>query len=237
MCRMLAVLSENAVPLQPYFDVLSHMAEYGVRAPHRDGYGVVYKDTDNIVVKELQPAWEHTFNFNGLSTIAAMLHARKSSFGGKTLDNVHPFIEKTDKGTFIFMHNGTVQDAGDVFPGFTAEGEACDSRMYSHLIAREYERTGSLEEAVCAVAAKIKLESTGYTSANAIVLSDDSLYIIRSCHEHPEYYTLYYRFEDGTAVVTTEPGKIGEWLLIGNHTVSKITHSENGYRFDKIASL
>lgn len=222
MCRMIAVIGNKDFSPQPFIAALSDAAQNALHAPHQDGHGIVYnKHNDWGIHKEPTPVWETSFCHSQIATNVLMAHARKSSFGAITIENVHPFIDDTPKGSFAFMHNGTIYDASTVFPHVHFTEQMCDSRIYAQALAASVKENASFDSAVITIAQKIHNRSARYTSANAIIASRDALYCIRSCTIEEDYYTLFYAMTDSILLVSTDRFGTYDWTLIPNNSVIK----------------
>ncbi len=229
MCRMFAIISHTPFQLGSYIDTLSHMAEFSSHAPHADGYGIAYYDRQFIIHKAIEPIWQHDTTLDAVTSTAAVMHARKSSFGAKTIENVHPFIENTRHGPFLFMHNGTIYDAQELFSAFTGTKDVCDSRIIADAIARSADDCRSFHDAVYHVSTTIYHKSSNYTSANAIILHDATMYCIRTCCVEEDYYTLYYSLQNDLLMVSTDPFGDYTWTLLENHTVTSFSPNEKSF--------
>lgn len=64
------------------------------------------------------------------NTVAIILHARKATQGGKTLDNVHPFVEPATDETpaTALIHNGSISNHDKL----TKKYSTCDSEVILH---------------------------------------------------------------------------------------------------------
>lgn len=238
MCRMVAVIGNNTFSPQPFITALGHVAQHALHAPHQDGHGIVYIAANNYSVhKEPLPIWETTFASSQLMTDAFCAHARKSSFGTVSIDNVHPFIECVSQDCFAFMHNGTVYDIHTLFPHIEVESGTCDSRVYAKAIAHTMLSGASFETSLLECATTIRTKSTRYTSANALLLYHNNLYCVRSCTLEEDYYTLYYTYTDDTVIVATDRFGAYTWNLIPNNTIMKCVHNHEEKNIYTLATL
>lgn len=142
MCELLGVSAAAAVRLDGIF------AEFRAHAvDHPDGWGIAWWDGDHpTVVKEARSAHRSVRADRIASEHPAsrtfVVHIRAASVGALTVDNTHPFVESSAGRTWVFAHNGTVEDLAALDPGrFVARGATDSERAFHHLLTR-LERSG-----------------------------------------------------------------------------------------------
>ena len=173
MCELLGVSAAMAVRLDRYYDEFRSHA-----AANPDGWGIAWWDGDEpTVVKEGRAAHESDLaervGVDHPPSRTFVVHVRAASVGALTVDNAHPFVGPVGERTWVFAHNGTVEDLAALDPGrFTPTGETDSERAFHHLLTRlerrPAETDAELAEEVLATAREL---SEGENRVN-FLLSD-----------------------------------------------------------------
>lgn len=231
MCRMLGFISREPIPISRYLQEVSQslhwLSFHGQKAPHRDGLGLAYKDTDNQEMKlyrwgrvELTQYGEITDlpNFpTGVRTTLLIAHARKASKAYEhlaTSAQAHPLF----KDDIYLAHNGTIHDVDKL----NTQGDTDTQRLLHWLACHWKPRTPSkLQETLKRLLGLVKK----YTALNLLITEGSHLYAFCCYSDNPEYYTLHYRLdlEGGLAIVASEPLDSGSWQLLANWEFLKIS--------------
>lgn len=137
MCELLGVSADRHVRLDDYFgEFRSHAVD------NPDGWGMAWWDGDvPTVVKEDLPAHESELAARMVDehppSRTFVVHVRAASVGALNLDNAHPFVGPASERTWVFAHNGTVEDLERLDPGrHVARGETDSERAFHHLLHR-----------------------------------------------------------------------------------------------------
>ncbi len=210
MCRMIAFISTANEPLMPYFEILMAQAVHGKDAPHGDGWGsACYKDEEFSVKKSARPIWESE-KIGGVAT-AALLHARKASFGRSNVLYSHPFVYDEGGKIWSFAHNGTIYNLSKVKGKYDI-----DTKFYAKTFIANLKDKDPLESVRTTVKTLIEISEGKYTSLNAIIMNDETLISFRYVKKaDDDYHTLFYKFQGNFLSVSTEPPEEG-WTAIQN---------------------
>lgn len=90
----------------------------------------------------------------------AVGHTRYSTTGSSLLCNAQPFVVRNSKGTLALGHNGNLVNSVQLDAEVRAAGivpeSTTDSELMAHLIAREWERQKTVEDAILAVMPRLR---------------------------------------------------------------------------------
>lgn len=235
MCRMAGFSSKNGIKIFQLMELISsvkHMAQFGLEAPHKDGWGIAaFSDIDKILYKSVRPIYEDDYIFcphitsiptsiSNQNYKIGIIHARLASEGlPKTTLQLHPFYIN---GKY-FSHNGTIKSAlrkniydSDTFEYFE------NISSFNSLI--------ELAELVDAYGKK-----NDYSGMNFLMIDEIKNVLYVCCFYKPsakneKYYTLYYHCLNDTFIVYSE--KINADLLpMSNGEIFKVA---NGQIVDRI---
>ena len=85
-------------------------------------------------------------------------HTRWATHGGPTDENAHPHLSAD--GRLALIHNGIIENFAELKAELVADGvqflSETDSEVATHLVAREFESTGDLTEAMRTVVARLE---------------------------------------------------------------------------------
>ena len=195
MCRFVAVISKDDIPLQPYFSFLLMQAKKGKRAPHPDGFGFWIKSDGEYIYKSTLPIWEN--NISVSHGKIGFFHARKRGESGAKVDirNVHPFIHSG-----VFMHNGILS----IPKHPKAIGDTDTESFFLTLL--EY----GIKEGIEKVIANYK-----FKSLNFVMYYKEKIYVLRLARELQDYFTIFLKRERNKIIISTEKDE-REWEEIGN---------------------
>ena len=227
MCRMVGVISKTEVEIKDWLPGLEDQARNGKKNPHGDGYGIAfYKDGTLHMRREISPVWERKTDFDNDRSKLVILHARKASRGGITLDNVHPFSSKLDDENLVFCHNGTIKDIEEVNGDIPSE-DITDSKVFFEIFLKKFEMTGDIVTSVLETIRTIRDNCRDITSMNSFFSDGKRLIAVRYCLKNEEYYRMGYRELGGNGyAITTEeyPGYgTDDWTWLENRTVNVFT--------------
>jgi predicted glutamine amidotransferase len=225
---MLGFMSRQPVPIEWYLwkvpRSLHWLSLNGCKAPHRDGYGLVYKDNNGAMRLDkwgrealTQAGDQRLPELDNIKTTLLIAHARQASVGYKhmtTSAEAHPFFEN---GIYL-AHNGTIKDAGNL-----DAGEGTDTQKLLRWLTANWttRNLSSLEEAL----QKLLKEAKDYTGIDLLITEGSSLYAFCCYRREPGYYTLHYRIADGLAIVASEPldKDPKKWQPLANGELLEIT--------------
>ncbi|MFN6991911.1 MAG: class II glutamine amidotransferase, partial [Fervidobacterium sp.] len=113
MCRMAGFSSRSKANLTYVIKVVQHMAEYGLEAPHNDGWGLIALSySHKLLYQSITPIYKDPSILQLTDAIEyneykiGIVHARLASEGlPKTTLQLHPF----QINNRYFAHNGTIK--------------------------------------------------------------------------------------------------------------------------------
>jgi len=216
MCRMLIHYSVHpkTLPLEilkPFIKSCqwTYLKKYNLAGHHNAGWGFAYIPLNSrklIIKRTLHPIyhckWE---DLTRIKTRFLLIHARKTLFGDKRLENVHPI---NIKGKYILVHNGTINMKS--FPPLNdnklqtiQENTDLDTRRYLCTILDNLKQHGNVKEA-----AETTLESIHVNSAaNAFMFNLHECYIIKYQNSgyNARHTTLFIDKSSGELLISTTP--------------------------------
>lgn len=174
--------------IDAFFKHLQFMAQKGKNAPHNHGWGI-YALRDGVVIYHRSPRPVYEESLMPLKVKIGILHARKASEHlPVTFLQLHPFIDNRGKA---FCHNGTIYD----IPNVSIES---DTLAYFMAI-KDFSSHEELARKIADVAARYR-----HTGMNFLMVNDDELIVYCGYSGNEDYYTLWYRDEDGF-IASSEP--------------------------------
>ena len=122
-----------------------------------DSAGIALNDNGKIDVFKASGKLSNLYNVvNGkaenLPVTGGIGHIRWATHGKPTIENAHPHL--SNDGKLVLVHNGIIENYKSLRAELEAEGylfsSQTDTEVAVHLFAREYQKCGSLEQAVVA---------------------------------------------------------------------------------------
>src|SRR5688500_11779175 len=114
MCRLFAAAASD--PVDVSFELLrSDNSVLRQSEAHDSGWGSVYYTQHGQEVNRFPQAAHADESFDDLTSGRArliMVHVRRATIGGLTLENTHPFT----RGPYSYCHNGTILKAAELEP-------------------------------------------------------------------------------------------------------------------------
>jgi predicted glutamine amidotransferase len=114
MCRLFAAAASN--PVDVSFELLrSDNSVLRQSEAHDSGWGSVYYTPQGEEVNRFPQAAHADESFDDLTSGRArliMVHVRRATIGGLSLENTHPFT----RGPYSYCHNGTILKASELEP-------------------------------------------------------------------------------------------------------------------------
>lgn len=112
MCELLAISSSHPVPLTETLDTL--ITHAGLQGPHKDGWGVVYYDHQDVHLFRGPESGSHSqfLHYLRQALITSPLiisHIRKATHGYVSLANTQPFCRPMNGRMISFAHNGHIK--------------------------------------------------------------------------------------------------------------------------------
>ena len=155
MCGIAGYVGErNAVDV--VFDELVKLEYRGY-----DSAGVAYLDGGGISVLKKAGRLSELGKLVAQSEAhshSAIAHSRWATHGGPTDANAHPHLDGS--GNLALIHNGIIENYLDLKEGLVQRGHRflsqTDTEVAAHLIGEEYEKAGTLEEAVIRAAKQLR---------------------------------------------------------------------------------
>jgi len=176
-----------------------HNTAYG-EWTHANGWGVVYEEDGRLRIdRSILACWEDPAIHALRDKRVFLLHARRASLGGVSLENTHPFEQEIDGACWSFCHNGTVRDELLALPTMAKE-DATDSEKVFHRLMpylHEGQVLKGFREVYCGF--------RNFTSLNTLLLGPDDFWAVSLCTRDPAYYTLTLADADNGPMVSSEP--------------------------------
>lgn len=202
-----------------------HEHNRNVEFKHGDGWGVVYKDSnDRLDIKKSMNAVyedENIQKYRTLDTSILLLHARRGSRGQRILANVHPF--RQDK--YIFCHNGTVKETISYDSRYVPEGET-DSEQFFYYLLTNLKGNFSID-GLGEQLGKIN----SYSGMNTFTMRDNVAYVTNWHAYNPNYYTMKLLRTKNFLIISSEvlPSfKDYNWERLENRTVLRVDMEAGG---------
>lgn len=171
---------------------------------HADGWGIaVYEENKepyvykSIVSAALDTDFVPSAFLKAKIAESGLVHLRKKTVGGTTIQNTHPFTEKK----YSFIHNGTVAKGDEPYAVLTKEcaGDTDSERLFRHFL--EITKTGiKTEEAYRMMLRETLASYPTFSAINTVLHDGERIYVSRVMNtNYPEYeerhlekyYTLY----------------------------------------------
>lgn len=218
MCRMIAAM--GSLELGSLIGALQRMASndnrahthenrsLGVDFRHEDGWGAVW--IDGGAFRRLRSAKSIlddplTGELSGVRSDLAILHARRATQEGSVrIENTHPFLLEREGRSWVFCHNGVVNDRSVLRPpaDLDPEGDMDSEVLFHHLLGafNPADAVGSITRALQPV--------RDYTSLHSFLATTDALYAIAK--RHPDqglvaYHAIWEGRGPGIRVFSSEP--------------------------------
>ena len=193
MCRLFAAAASD--PVDVSFELLrSDNSVLRQSEAHDSGWGSVYYTEHGEEVNRFPQAAHADESFDDLTSGRArliMVHVRRATIGGLTLENTHPFT----RGPYSYCHNGTILKASDLEPlADRAPVGDTDSERFFNLLMADFDSgdvIASLRRAV-----ERTCDTCRFSALNFLFCDGRRLYAYRL-----GVYKLFWRLR------STEPGR------------------------------
>lgn len=232
----MAALASDSVPAE-WLSAFEPLARQGkircdmTEPGHSDGWGLVGYFRSRIPeYLERQPgslAQEHELFQKAAQWVeqnrapAAMLHLRKSTEGGRSIANTHPFLH----GEWAFCHNGTIYESERIpLKKLNPAGATDSERFFLYLMEAlrwPFSPRRRLEKALAELKKNFK-----YSSLTFLLTNGKELYAYRDCDpQFDEYYTLYSAKTPAGQIVSSEPlGAVStHWTRFANPSLTLLS--------------
>lgn len=146
MCELFALNSR--LPAAANFSLRGFAARGGRTADHVDGWGLAFHDGERCeVVLEDQPAAHSDlashFGRHPVLSRNILAHIRKATQGVRSMENCHPFRREWAGRTWVFAHNGDLQNFHPALTGsFRPAGQTDSERAFCWLMQRLQQHFG-----------------------------------------------------------------------------------------------
>lgn len=235
MCRMLAVVGENATEARDILARFRSQARASANGPpgdrsHPHGWGLVRAALGKAEyvarrAKDAATDDEYPRTVAGLRDAGLYLaHVRNASVGRAELPNTHPFLAQG----WAFCHNGTIKESRRLeLAGETYEGST-DSERYFRLFLRNLRGPAGVEDALRHAVETVDAGHR-YSSLTCLFTNGRTLYGYRRVGSEigrcgtkecqMEYYSLGWGRVGKSVVVAQEPtylGEVRDWQVVPN---------------------
>ena len=222
MCRMMGVVSRDAVPYElfPAFADLASRGMCPVGSPdergHKDGWGLAcFHGGDlQVYMRDVGSAVEAARFFQTASKIAGLRPQTSPAEGLVVLGHVrraseksrigqrwsHPFVVERDGTTWAFQHNGS-------FAKELPDPDRIDSQILFEWILAGLEGASHEDVSRAAAAARSRTlkEAGGFSSLNFLLTDGMALHVYRDFQTNGEYYTLFRGRVGDMVLAASEP--------------------------------
>ena len=213
MCELFGLCSDHRVEINPF---LRTFFARGINHPH--GWGVADIDNSHVkIIKEPENAAKSELVRMLLEepviTCTYLAHIRYATIGHVEYVNCHPFFASTRNGRrFTLIHNGTIFHSDQMNKYINKQKGDTDSERVLLYFAeevnngeRDVRRELTFDERFD-LYGRIIGEITPGNKLNLIFYDGDAMYA------HSNYRdSLYYREEEGTAMIATQPLTDERW--------------------------
>ncbi len=190
---------------------------------HAEGWGIAYLDLNDEwhACKSITPIFkdEKIYDFLDIQAKILVLHVRKATRGAKRwINNNQPFILNTEKGKFLFAHNGSIDDELYTKEQYKLHSDSDSSKYFSYILSSaDYESLESIKESI----KKLKR----FTSANFILVTPNKVIVGERYAKDPDYYTMKLYRDNEKTIVSSEilpTLKDKEWKPLDNMSLIEI---------------
>ncbi len=227
MCRMVGFVAREPRPLRDFLvsapNSLLHMSLHGKKAPHRHGFGYLWKTEEGETVvcrygfADLDKTPDGFPDPLEAASTLAIGHVRKASpeYDDYSAENAHPFA---CDGIYL-AHNGGIRDSEVLEYGPGIDSERLTRWLASHWIPRT---PGKL----IAVLSNLIKVSRKFSALNFLMTDGMDLYAF--CCFAPDrdgdYYTLRLREGRDTVIVSSEELDDGpSWVKLKSGELVRVT--------------
>lgn len=223
---MLAFMSQEPKAISHYVWEISRslnwMSHSGRKAPHRDGFGLAYKNSDGQMTlrtwgsEELPDLEKRSFaEITDIQTTLLLAHVRQASQGYRkmTAAEAHPFV----RASIYLAHNGTIRDPDSL----DQQGAGTDTQKLMRWLTANWEPRNfrGLQVALHKLLTRVK----DYTAINLLITEGTHLYAFCCYKEEPEQYTLHFRTEENLVIVASESLDDGAWQQLHSGELLQIS--------------
>jgi len=142
---------------------LAFFGLYALQHRGQESAGIAVADGSRVDVYTEMGMVPQVFDEKTLAALRGKIavgHTRYSTTGSSLLCNAQPFVVRNSKGTIALGHNGNLVNYQQLDAEVRAAGivpqSTTDSELIAHLIAQEWERCDSVEQAVLAVIPRLR---------------------------------------------------------------------------------
>ncbi|TXT64008.1 MAG: hypothetical protein BAJALOKI1v1_630011 [Promethearchaeota archaeon] len=237
MCRMLLyyAMHPETIPYDLLYKFIkschwNYFKRYDLVGHHGAGWGFAYLPINKqriLIKRSLHPNYHCKWqDLTKIKTRLLLIHARKTIFGEKKLENVHPI---DIRGKYALVHNGTIKMSS--FPRLKnnrlqmiQKNTDLDTRRYLCTILDNLETLGDIKDAIEATLQTIHTNS----AANAFLFNSEECHIIK--HQNTTFNgrhtTLFIEKTSKNVIISTTPLSV-KALEIPNKSLISISNSQN----------
>lgn len=248
MCRIIALKNIDRTDIQYSLDCFRLLAEngnvpQGARGGHRDGWGIggLKNGAIEFIEKESRNALRSKKYLEAVDTVLSddceviIGHLRKSSVGGVSIQNTHPFLING----FLFCQNGTIFESEKIKLKKKFEkliqGNTDSERFFAYIMqciedGKNKKRTPSLIQKAIIDSTNFVRKNFDYTALNFVLTDGKYIWAFRGVNEKNKlvmekmmlgYYTLYQGMSRRSNSMIISSEKIDlkgmKWKQINNH--------------------
>lgn len=213
MCRLLLVRSENEFEIKDYLEKFSEISRNS-KEFQGHGWGCSYLSgfdgNEWEHYKNISPVWVDDLSRFGKAKVL-IAHAR-SAFKdeGIVIENNMPFYD--DK--YVFVFNGELRGVK-----INSEGRIGAEKIFNYI--KRFDK-GNISEALQKGTDIIDKKTSYIRAMNIIMCSKDNVYVYSKFNEDPDYFTMYYKNENNTLVISSMPLQgITDMLKVENNSLTE----------------
>jgi predicted glutamine amidotransferase len=218
MCRMILAIGnfdpseviDNAISMAKDQNTIHELNEEKGQGSwtHEDGWGVAYlQDEKWRVSKSTEAIFKDPAvnKFRLIKTSMMILHVRKKMGSEKHINNTHPFHHvKTNPGTFVFCHNGFIDE--DIFYGkeFKPQGQTDSEKLFYSILT-------DMKKDKIAKAIRKNFKRYKELTGTNIILSNKEKSVVAVRQNHfPRYYQMQMAHDENKIIISSEAFKNSE---------------------------
>lgn len=203
MCQLLGMSCKEPATIN--FSLEGFKARGGLTDEHKDGWGIAFfEDRGHKIFRDHLPAHNsplvQSIKEQHIKARTVLAHIRKATVGEIALRNCHPFARELWGQTWIFAHNGHLENFHPTLNGlYPSEGETDSERAFCYLLEQLHENfplagAGNLPATndIYAVLRKLSLEIATRGVFNILLSNGDILF--SHCSTHLSYLQRSYPF-------------------------------------------
>ncbi len=193
---------------------------------HEDGWGVAYlQNGEWRISKSTNPIFEDPSvdKLRSVDTNLMILHIRKKMGSEKSINNTHPFYyEKENPGSFMFCHNGFIDEDINFGKEFSPKGETDSERLFYSIL------TDMKKDKIAKAIRKNFKRYHELTGTNIILSTKNKAVVAVRKNHFPLYYQMQMAHDEKKIIISSESfaNSSLNWEPIEQGDIIKIKNKE-----------